>query len=165
MLEILQDPDSRLREIATAVGEVTPDVLEFCTELLTTLTHGTRDGSIGLAATQVGICKRVFVMLEHTKKRGLRRHTFIDPVITKKTGEVVFAEGCLSFPAKSYVRVPRASAVWLEWTDREGHRRREVFQGLYAVCVQHELDHLDGKLMTDYGELVTRETDPTLKSP
>lgn len=151
--EILQYPDPRLREVARQVGVFTPEVGELCGDLIQTLRYGSGGrGAIGLAATQIGVPLRVFVM-ETTRSGGKRTsYVCIDPIIQSASGELELPEGCLSFPADREVTIERSARIRLAYTLPSGLRVTRRFEGLLAVCAQHELDHLDGKLMVDYLE-------------
>lgn len=153
--EILPHRDPRLREVARPVPEITEEVLALCSDLVQTMCHGARE-AIGLAATQIGEPLRIFVMQELKRGERPRRYIFVNPELVSSAGSVAMKEGCLSFPDGSYVLVPRAATVKLEWTARDGRRNKRRFDGLSAICIQHELDHLEGKLMSDFGEVLTR---------
>lgn len=124
--------------------------------------HETMDaaGGIGLAANQVGATRRVLTILipwegsryqdQEEKKEDWhdRRWTFINPVITKKAGKIRWQEGCLSFP-EIYEFVDRAAEVWVEARDADGESFSVHANGLFAVCLQHEIDHIDGVVFVD----------------
>lgn len=98
---------------------------------------------IGLAANQVGIDKKIFIMHCHQEKEP---YIFINPFIKEYSEEKqIYQEGCLSFP-KLYIDIERKNNVQLEWKDIEGNIKQESFKDLEAICIQHELDHLDGIL-------------------
>jgi len=121
-------------------------------DLVQTMRHGARS-AVGLAAPQIGVSLRIFVMQERLDNGRDKLYVCIDPAIVQWAGRTSFSEGCLSFPDAAYVRTERAERITLAWTDRKGARQEKKLVGLLAVCAQHELDHLDGKLMVDYGEL------------
>jgi len=108
-----------------------------------------RAKGLGLSAPQVGDNRRIFILdlssvsLEHDKM------VFINPEIIEQDGEQIGEEGCLSFPGL-YLEIPRALKVVCEFTDLEGNRRQIEAEGLAARAIQHELDHLNGKLFIDY---------------
>jgi len=102
---------------------------------------------IGLAATQVDVHRRLLVADVSSDKRD--PHVFINPVIVEKDGVTVTEEGCLSVPGY-YEEVQRAEHIRVRYLDRDGRECEDEFEGLLAVCVQHEIDHLDGKLFVDY---------------
>lgn len=155
---VLQHPDPRLRIVAHRVEVITEDILLLVDDLIHTMRHGNRD-AVGLAAPQLGAPFRVFVMEGRLGGGRPKIYACINPEITSRVGKTGFSEGCLSFPEKTFVRTERAERVTLSWTDRQGHRHVKELTGLLSVCAQHELDHLDGKLMVDHGEL------QVLKSP
>ena len=136
-LTILEFPDPRLRKKAVPVDEV-DDALRK--------TMYAAPG-IGLAATQVDIHRR-FLVADVSREQNDPR-VFINPVIVEKDGVTVSEEGCLSVPGY-YEEVKRADAIRVKFLDRDGEQREEELDGLLAVCVQHEIDHLDGKLFVDY---------------
>ena len=102
---------------------------------------------IGLAATQVDVHRRLLVADVSSTKDD--PHVFINPVILEKDGVTVTEEGCLSVPGY-YEEVQRAEHIRVRYLDRDGRECEDEFEGLLAVCVQHEIDHLDGKLFVDY---------------
>lgn len=151
--EILTSDDLRLREQSFAVEQFgTPELEELATDLVHTMLHGER-AALGLAAPQIGVLLRVFAMREPLKGGRWKSYVFVNPEIIKSQGTMRFREGCLSFPDRSFVRTERAARVTLAWSEPDGTRRKRTFQGVFAVCVQHEIEHLDGKLMTDHGAL------------
>jgi len=148
---ILQYPDPCLRECAEPVGAFTDAIGELCRDLVQTLRYGTDGRAVGLAATQVGVPLRIFVM-EATTKGGKRQsYVCINPRLQSESGEAVNAEGCLSFPDVT-VRVRRATRIRLAYEQPSGRHTTRMFEGVLAICAQHELDHLDGKLMVDHGD-------------
>ncbi len=102
---------------------------------------------IGLAATQVDVHKRLLVADVSADKT--EPHVLINPGIVHSSGKAVCEEGCLSVPG-FYAEVERAEQIRVRFTDREGENRELEADGLLAVCIQHEMDHLDGKLFVDY---------------
>ena len=107
---------------------------------------------IGLAAPQVGCSKRVVVMCI------TQRLALINPVIIETIDyEEPAAEGCLTFGAKNKVMISRPMRIRVKYSNRKGVLKEETFFGLAARCLQHEIDHLDGKLITDYGEFIGEE--------
>ncbi|MCZ8518110.1 MULTISPECIES: peptide deformylase [Paenibacillus] len=152
MIRRLGDPV--LREKCRPVPGITPSVLKLLGDLKETLYA--EPGRAGLAAPQIGIAKRVAVL-----DMGEGLIELINPEIVEKSGEQTSFEGCLSLP-KLYGSVKRAQTVRVKTLNREG---QEVFldaEGHTAVCMQHEIDHLDGILYIDYvkdGELFNEETE------
>jgi len=143
-LAILEFPDPRLRKRAAPVQEVDSDVRRLIDDLFETMYAAP---GIGLAATQVDVHRRVLVA--DVSANGSDPHAFINPVILEKDGVAVSEEGCLSVPGY-YEEVERAKHVRVRYLDRSGAEVESDFDGLLAICVQHEIDHLDGKLFVDY---------------
>ncbi len=145
ILPILEFPDPRLRTKATPVKNVNKSVQRLVDDLLETM-YGAP--GIGLAATQVNVHKRVLVIdVSQEKDKPL---VFINPEIVRLEGEILeHEEGCLSVPGY-YEDVERAEHIRLRYQDRNGEQIETEMEGLLAVCVQHEIDHLDGKLFVDY---------------
>jgi len=123
-----------------------------------TMRHGAR-AAIGLAAPQLGILKRVFVMAEKLAGGRAKVYYCINPEIRSRRGIARMREGCLSFAEDEFVVVDRAAEVELAYTDIQGADIVRKFRGLLAVCAQHEIDHLDGKLMSDHGAVERRGDD------
>jgi peptide deformylase len=143
--EILEYPDPRLREVARPVAEVTPEIQALVDDMAETMYAAP---GCGLAANQLGIPHRIFVVdcAEEDEPSDLR--VFINPEIVEKDGLVVWAEGCLSFPG---VRedIKRAERVKVRALGRDGKPFELEADGLLAVAIQHETDHLNGVLMID----------------
>jgi len=158
--EILPNDDARLRERSVEVDwrEGSEQVRALCEDLRHTMLHGAR-AAIGLAAPQIGVLKRVFVMAELLAGGRFKVHVCINPEIRDRRGSMRLREGCLSFAEDEYVEVERAAEVELVYADHTGRQRSRRFQGIMAVCAQHELDHLDGKLMSDHGAVERRGED------
>jgi len=144
ILKIIRFPDSRLRTKAVPVLEITDDIRDFLDDMLETMYAAP---GIGLAATQVNVHQQI-VVIDISEEKN-QPHFFINPIITKKDGEEVSEEGCLSVP-EYYAEVKRAETVTVEALDRNGEKFTLDAEGLLAVCIQHELDHLKGKLFIDY---------------
>jgi len=144
LLQILEYPDPRLRTVAEPVVEVNDDIRRLIADMLETMY--TAPG-IGLAATQVNVHKRLLVVdISEDKSEPL---CFINPEILELDGRSASDEGCLSVP-EVYESVERAERVRVKALDREGQAFELEAEGLLAVCIQHELDHLNGKLFVDY---------------
>ena len=144
ILKILEFPDPRLRKKAAPVQAVDDALRRLMDDMLETMYAAP---GIGLAATQVDVHQRLLVADVSPEKNDPR--VLINPVIVAKDGIAVTEEGCLSVPG-FYEEVERADNVVVRFLDRDGQSREEQFEGLLAVCVQHEIDHLDGKLFVDY---------------
>ena len=145
ILPILEYPDPRLRKKAKAVVTVDDDIKRLVDDMFETMidSHG-----IGLAASQVDVHQRVIVM--DLTEDGSQLRVFINPEIEvlNDTTEP-YDEGCLSVPG-FYETVARPSNVMISALDREGKPFKEKASGLLAICIQHEIDHLEGKLFVDY---------------
>ncbi|MBI2312925.1 MAG: peptide deformylase [Betaproteobacteria bacterium] len=144
LLKILQYPDERLHKIARPVKEVTPEIRRLVDDMAETMYAAP---GIGLAATQVDVHLRVIV-IDISDNRGDLK-VFINPKLLAASGEAECEEGCLSVPG-IYEKVRRAERITVEALDREGKRFRLDVEGLLAVCVQHEMDHLEGKVFVEY---------------
>jgi peptide deformylase len=145
ILEILEYPDKRLRTIAKPVTEVTDNLRKVIDDMFETMYEAP---GIGLAATQVNVHLRIVTMdLSEDKDEPL---VFINPEVTVLDGELEsMQEGCLSVPG-FYEDVTRIEHCLVKALDRNGEPFELEARGLLAVCIQHEIDHLEGKLMVDY---------------
>ena len=160
--EILIWPDPRLKQKAKPVGEVDAKIRKLCDDLAE---HDAANG-VGLAAPQVGVHVNLIAMDvdqrpaaegEEPKKKGEGLFWLIDPVLKVADGEFTYTEGCLSIPDE-YEDVTRFGHIVVEYTDRDGKRKRkEATNTLLSVCVQHEMDHLQGKLFVDHLSALKRE--------
>ena len=144
LLTILEYPDPRLRRIAVPVPAVTPEVQKLVRDMAETMYAAP---GIGLAATQVDVHKRVIVMDISEARDELR--VFINPEILSSAGEAEHEEGCLSVPGY-YDKVTRAARVRVRALDRNGTPFAIDAEELLAVCIQHEMDHLVGKVFVDH---------------
>lgn len=143
-LDILIYPDDRLRKVAKPVDDVDGDVSVLVDNMFETMYDAP---GIGLAATQVNVHRRVVVIdVSEDKSEPL---TLINPEILSKDGEAEGEEGCLSIPG-IYESVARAEKITFRALDRTGQPYEKEADGLLAVCVQHEVDHLDGRMFVDY---------------
>jgi peptide deformylase len=144
LLEILHFPDPRLRNLARPVAEVDDAVRQLVDDMFETMYAAP---GIGLAATQVNVAKRIVVIdISEDKTQPL---CLINPEIIEKHGVEEMEEGCLSVPGV-YDVVQRAERIRVRALDRDGQVFETETDGLLAVCIQHEIDHLDGKLFVDY---------------
>ena len=143
-LKILEFPDPRLRTKAIPVDEVNDDLRALIDDMFETMYAAP---GIGLAATQVDYHKRLLVADVSADKDA--PHVLINPEILEKDGVTVTDEGCLSVPG-FYEEVERAEHIRVRYLDRDGVELELDVHGLLAVCIQHEIDHLDGKLFVDY---------------
>jgi peptide deformylase len=144
LLTILEYPDPRLRRVASPVGAVTPEIQKLVRDMAETMYEAP---GIGLAATQVDVHKRVIVMDLSETRDELR--VFINPEIVAAEGTAENEEGCLSVPGY-YDRVNRAARVRVRALDERGEPFELLAEGLLAVCIQHEMDHLVGKVFVDH---------------
>jgi peptide deformylase len=143
-LLILEYPDPRLRKVAAPVGTVGPEVQKLVRDMAETMYAAP---GIGLAATQVDVHKCVIVIdISETRDQ---LHVFIDPEIIASEGEAECEEGCLSVPGY-YERVTRAAKVTVRAQNEKGEPFELTTEGTLAVCIQHEMDHLLGKVFVDY---------------
>jgi peptide deformylase len=144
VLEVLTFPDERLRTVAKPVSAVTPEIQTIIDDMIETMYD---EEGIGLAATQVNIHQRIVVIdVSDTRDQPM---VLINPEILEKSGEDGIEEGCLSVP-DARALVPRAAHVVVKALDRNGNEFSFEADELLAICVQHELDHLEGKLFVDY---------------
>lgn len=151
ILKILEFPDPRLRTRAQPIAEVTDEIRTLAADMLETMYAAP---GIGLAATQVDVHKRLLVADVSTDKN--EPHVLINPEILTKDGVEVMEEGCLSVPGY-YEEVERAEAIRVRALGLDGEPFELDADGLLAVCIQHEIDHLDGKLFVDYISTVKRD--------
>jgi peptide deformylase len=143
-LKILEFPDPRLRKKATPVEVVDDALRDLIGNMFETMYEAP---GIGLAATQVDVHKR-FLVADVTADKS-EPYVLINPEILEKDGVMVSDEGCLSVPG-FYEEVERAEHIRVRFLDRHGDPQEMEAEGLLAVCIQHEIDHLDGKLFVDY---------------
>ena len=144
ILTILEFPDARLRTRAAEVETVDDGLRKLIDEMLETMYDAP---GIGLAATQVDVHQRLLVADISADKT--EPQVLINPVILEKDGVTVTEEGCLSVPGY-YEEVERAEHIRVRFLDRNGKKEEMEMEGLLAVCIQHEIDHLEGKLFVDY---------------
>ncbi len=143
-LEILEFPDPRLRTVAKPVTEVDGKIATMADRMLVTMYDAP---GIGLAATQVNFHQRLLVVDVSEDKS--EPHILINPTIIASDGEIETNEGCLSVPG-FYEPVERFERITVEALGRDGQSYTLDADGLLAVCIQHEMDHLEGKLFVDY---------------
>ena len=153
LLKILIFPDPRLRTVAKTVEVVDDSIKKLTQDMLETMYQGS---AIGLAATQVNVHKRVIVLdISESKDEPL---ILINPEIIKiiDPNKKKFSEGCLSVPG-FYEELKRPSSVEISYLDIDGKRNLLLANDLLAVVIQHEMDHLDGKMMVDFISNIKRE--------
>jgi peptide deformylase len=146
VLPILVYPESKLRTVAEPVAEVDDEIKQIVDDMAETMYAAP---GVGLAAPQVGISKRIFVVDTALDDEPSKLHVFINPKFVEKDGEILWEEGCLSFPG-IHEEVKRAERVVVQALDREGKPFEIEAEGLTAVALQHEYDHLDGVLIVDH---------------
>lgn len=145
---ILIHPDPRLKKVCAPVPDLSDDLRKLADDMLETMYDAP---GVGLAAPQVGVLDRLIV-LDCIKEEGEAPRPLImfNPEVVASSDELSsYDEGCLSIPDQ-YAEVTRPAEVEVAWMDRDGNARKETFEGLWATCVQHEIDHLNGKLFIDY---------------
>lgn len=144
ILPILEVPDPRLRRISQPVAEITDDIRALIADMFETMYAA---NGVGLAATQVAVSQQVLVAdMSDERNQPL---ALINPQIVERAGSQVYQEGCLSFPG-IFADVTRALKVKVKAHDVDGKERVLDIEGPLAVCVQHEMDHLEGKVFVDY---------------
>ena len=144
LLPILRFPDPRLKKVAQPVAQVDASIRKLVADMAETMYEAP---GIGLAATQVDVHQRVVVIDVSEEKNDLL--AFINPTLSKCEGAQVGEEGCLSVPG-IYDKVERAERVTINYTDLDGKARKMDAEGLLAVCIQHEIDHLNGIVFVDH---------------
>ena len=151
ILRILEFPDPRLRKKAVPVEIVDDTLRELIDDMFETMYAAP---GIGLAATQVDVHRRLLIADVSQDKD--EPQVLINSEILEQDGSVITEEGCLSVPGY-YEEVERAEHIVVRYLDRYGNEQEREFDGLLAVCVQHEMDHLEGKLFVDYLSEVKRQ--------
>lgn len=144
ILNILHYPDPRLRRKAEPVAVVDEPIQKLIDDMLETMYQAP---GIGLAATQVNVAKQVLV-IDISEERNAPL-ALINPEIVAQHGEAETEEGCLSVP-EIFEPIIRAAEITVRYLDREGQKKELQAQELLATCIQHEIDHLEGKLFIDY---------------
>lgn len=144
LLPILEYPDPRLKKVAAPVAAVTPEIRKLVADMAETMYAAP---GVGLAATQVNVHKQVIVIDVSDARNDLR--VFINPVLLEAEGEAENEEGCLSVPGY-YDKVARAERIRVRALNERGESFEVGTDGLLAVCVQHEMDHLRGKVFVEY---------------
>jgi peptide deformylase len=152
---ILIHPDPRLKKTVAPVPTVNDDIRQLADDMLETMYDAP---GIGLAAPQIAVNARMLVMdCAKDAEATPEPMVLINPqVIWSSVERSVYDEGCLSIPDQ-YAKVERPASVKVSWTDLDGREVQETFDDLWATCVQHEMDHLDGKLFIDYLKPLKRQ--------
>ena len=141
---ILHYPDNRLRQLCPDHKDFDKDLETLVSDMFETMYH---EKGIGLSAIQINVITRV-ITIDVSKEKN-EKLVLINPIITKKNDPIVFDEGCLSVPG-FYEKVNRYNYIEYNACDIEGNKFEAEASGLLAVCIQHEIDHLDGKIFVDY---------------
>ena len=152
---IILHPDPRLKKVADPVSDIDDTLRALADDMLETMYDAP---GIGLAAPQVGVLQRLLVA-DCVKEKGEKPRPLVmfNPEVIASSDEMnVYEEGCLSIP-EQFADVTRPAEVEVRWMDRDGAEQSEVFTGLWATCVQHEIDHLNGKLFIDYLKPLKRQ--------
>ena len=152
--DIITVPDRTLKKISTPIEKVSQNEKKLVKDLLETM-YASK--GIGLAAVQVGILKRILVLDVSTKDEEKNPMCFVNPVIKKYSKETsIYEEGCLSIP-DTFIEIERPRLCTVEYIDIEGKKKILECDGLLSTCLQHEINHLDGKLIIDHLSKLKRE--------
>jgi len=151
---IITLPDKRLRRASEPVGKITGEIKKLVEDMFETMYDAP---GIGLAAVQVGVLRRVVTMDLSKKEESSEPKVFINPEIVWRSEELsTYEEGCLSIP-DIHEDVERAARVRVKYLDLEGRAQEEEAEGLFATCIQHEVDHLNGVLFIDHISKLKRD--------
>jgi len=142
-MKILQWPDPALKKTTELVTNFDEELRSLSSEMIRLMYESE---GVGLAAPQVGSLKKIFVM---DTLQGHGEKVLVNPVILEKTGTIRWTEGCLSFPGVS-IETERSNKIKVKYQDIKGQKLEESFEGLAAICVQHEIDHLNGETFLKY---------------
>jgi peptide deformylase len=159
VLPIIEVPDPRLRLISQPVEQVDDELRGLIADMFDTMYDAP---GIGLAAIQVGVPKRVIVMdlqeQEDEEGKPIREpRVFVNPEILDPADEQsIYTEGCLSIPDQ-FADVERPARCRVKWLDEQGTQHDEIFEGLLATCIQHEMDHLEGVVFIDHLSRLKRD--------
>ena len=146
-LKIILAPDERLNKMSIKIKSIDKNTITFIENMVDTMYES---NGIGLAAPQVGVLKRILVIDCGRDEKGKNLKSFINPEILSYTDDLSeFEEGCLSLPSQ-FAKVVRPSGIKLKYLDSNGKTIIQSFEGLEATCIQHEIDHLNGKLFIDH---------------
>jgi peptide deformylase len=152
--EIITLPDKRLRLVSKPIEKVTSEIRALADDMFETMYEAP---GIGLAAIQIAVPQRLITMDLSKKDETGKPRVFINPEIVWSSEETsVYEEGCLSIP-EYYEEVERPATVRFRFTDLDGKAHEEEATGLFATCIQHEIDHLNGKLFIDYISKLKRD--------
>jgi peptide deformylase len=159
LLPIIEVPDPRLRAISTPVETVNDEIRDLIADMFDTMYDAP---GIGLAAVQVGVPKRLIVMdlqeQEDEDGKAIREpRVFINPeIVDPSEDHSVYTEGCLSVPDQ-FADVERPARCRVKWLDETGKAHDELFEGMLATCIQHEMDHLEGIVFIDHLSRLKRD--------
>ena len=145
--DIITVPDETLKKISDPVTRVGINEKRFIKDLFDTMYNS---NGIGLAAVQVGVLKRILVIDVSAKDEKKKPMAFINPIIKKTSNDTaIYEEGCLSIP-DTYIEIERPKVCEIEYIDLDGKKKNLKCDGLLSTCLQHEINHLDGKLIIDF---------------
>ncbi len=165
--EIITVPDETLKKISEPIEKVGVNEKKLINDLFETMYNS---NGIGLAAVQVGILKRVLVVDVSSKEEKKNPICFVNPIIKKISHKMsVYEEGCLSIP-DTFIEIERPKTCEIEYVDINGKIKTQKFDGLLSTCVQHEINHLDGKLIIDHlsklkKDIIIKKISKLKKSP
>tara|TARA_Y100000591_G_C21760399_1_gene659796 strand:- start:561 stop:1085 length:525 start_codon:yes stop_codon:yes gene_type:complete len=152
--EIITVPDEILKKTSLPIEKVGINEKKLVNDLFETMYNS---NGIGLAAVQVGILKRVLVVDVSSKEEEKKPLCFINPIIKKLSDDMsVYEEGCLSIP-ETFIEIQRPKICEIEFVDINGNIKTKKLDGLLSTCVQHEINHLDGKLIIDHLSKLKRD--------
>jgi len=165
--DIITVPDETLKKISDPIEKVGINEKKLINDLFETMYHSK---GIGLAAVQVGILKRILVIDVSTKDEKKNPLSFINPIIKNVSNETsVYEEGCLSIP-DTFIEIERPKVCEVEYIDINGKVKNLKCDGLLSTCIQHEINHLDGKLIIDHlsklkRDLIVKKISKSKKNP
>lgn len=151
--KILIHPDPRLKKVCAPIEGIDATIRKLADDMIETMHDAP---GIGLVAPQIGVLQRIIVLDCTAKDEAPAPMALINPEVTWASDDLnTHEEGCLSIP-EQFEEVSRPARVRANWLDLDGERREADFDGLWATCVQHEIDHLNGKLFIDYLSKIKR---------
>ena len=165
--DIITVPDETLKKISDPVTKVGVNEKKFIKDLFDTMYNS---NGIGLAAVQVGVLKRILVIDVSAKNEKKEPLTFINPIIKKTSNDTaIYEEGCLSIP-DTFIEIERPKICEIEYIDLNGKKKNLKCDGLLSTCLQHEINHLDGKLIIDHlsklkRDLIVKKISKNKKNP
>ena len=166
-MEIIVAPDNRLNQVSKKVEIVDKIVIATLNKMLECMY---KNNGIGLAAVQIGVLKRILVIDVSNKDEKNMPLSFINPVIKKISNETsIYEEGCLSIP-DTFIEIERPKICEVEYIDLNGKKKNLKCDGLLSTCLQHEINHLDGKLIIDHlsklkRDIIIKKISKTKKNP